>query len=151
MSVKDITWNGAVIPAGTTFFLNAYAANHDASHFARPEDFDPERYLKNTESDESATEGTPHYGYGAGSRMCPGTHLANRELYTAMLRLIVGFHILPGKNPHERPVLDALGANAIPNSQTLDPKPFKCGFKARDPEALERWIRRSEERTSGLQ
>src|ERR1700710_513615 len=83
-SIKDIKYEDAVIPAGTTFYMNAYAADYDETHFESPFEFNPDRYL----SDESSSfTGTPHYGYGAGSRMCVGSHLANRELYTAFLRL----------------------------------------------------------------
>ena len=28
-SIADITYNGATIPAGTPFFMNMWAANHD--------------------------------------------------------------------------------------------------------------------------
>jgi phenylacetate 2-hydroxylase len=33
-SIRDIEWNGVRIPAGTTFYMNAYAADYDATHFA---------------------------------------------------------------------------------------------------------------------
>ena len=143
VSIKDIVWNGAVIPAGTTFYMNAYAADYDPTHFSHPERFDPERYLEDT-------AGTPHYGYGAGSRMCVGSHLANRELYTAFVRLISAFEFVPPRDGRDEPVLDCLEANAIPTSLTLEPKGFKVGFKPRDRGALERWIRESEERTREL-
>jgi len=104
-----------------------------------------ERYLHNPEG-----SGTPHYAYGAGSRMCAGSHLANRELYTAFIRLFLGFHVLPPKEAKDRPVLDALECNAVPTSLTTDPKAFKCGFKARDGKKLEKWMAESEERTRGL-
>lgn len=48
------------------------------------------------------------------------------------------------------PVLDCLGANAIPTSLTMEPKYFKVGFKPRDRGMLERWIREGEERTRDL-
>jgi len=68
VNIKDISWDGAVIPAGTTFFMNAWAADYDGEHFSRPDEFDPERYL-DPAMDGS---GTPHFGYGAGSRcVCP--------------------------------------------------------------------------------
>ena len=82
--------------------------------------------------------------------MCIGSHLANRELYTAFLRLIVAFEILPAKKEEERPVLDALGCNSRKTSLTTEPKPFKVALRARDEEALGRWIKGSEERTEGL-
>ncbi|KAF2866792.1 phenylacetate hydroxylase [Massariosphaeria phaeospora] len=142
-SIKPIAWRGALIPAGTTFYMNAYAADYDAQHFAQPHTFMPERYL-----DDVA--GTPHYAYGAGSRMCVGSHLGNRELYTAFVRLISAFEFVMPRDTRDAPVLDALEANALPTSLTLEPKYFKVGFKPRDRALLETWIRESEERTRGL-
>jgi len=82
--------------------------------------------------------------------MCVGSHLANRELYTAFIRLISAFHILPPKDKRDEPVLDALECNAIKTSLTTEPKKFKVGFRARDPERLRDWIRGSDERTRDL-
>ncbi|KAF3396027.1 Phenylacetate 2-hydroxylase [Penicillium rolfsii] len=144
-STKDIEWNGSTIPAGTTFFMNAWAADYDADHFDQPEKFIPERYLELGEA-----SGTPHYGYGAGSRMCAGSHLANRELYTAFLRLITAFKMHPAKVAEDRPILNAIDCNAIPTALTTEPKPFKVGFTARDPQKLEQWIAESDERTKDL-
>lgn len=150
-STKDITWEGSVIPAGTSFYMNAYAAHYDESHFKSAYDFNPERYLADKSKDDaSAVGGTPHYGYGAGSRMCIGSHLANRELYTAFLRLITAFEILPPKLEEDKPILDALECNALPTSLTVEPKPFKVGLKVRDQEALASWITESEDRTKDL-
>ncbi|KAF2019014.1 cytochrome P450 phenylacetate hydroxylase-like protein [Aaosphaeria arxii CBS 175.79] len=145
VSIKDIEWQGAIIPAGTTFYMNAYAADYDPDHFANPHTFDPERYLNVPDG-----AGTPHYGYGAGSRMCVGSHLANRELFTAFVRLISAFEFTPPKDPRDEPVLDCLEANSIPTSLTMEPKYFKVGFKPRDRAKLEKWIRESEERTKDL-
>ncbi|PVI05968.1 cytochrome P450 phenylacetate hydroxylase-like protein [Periconia macrospinosa] len=145
VSIKPIEWQGATIPAGTTFYMNAYAADYDESHFKDPHTFNPDRYL-----DVPDGAGTPHYGYGAGSRMCVGSHLANRELFTAFVRLISAFEFTPPKDPRDEPVMDCLEANAIPTSLTLEPKYFKVGFKPRDRGLLEKWIRESEERTREL-
>ncbi|KZZ92616.1 Cytochrome P450 [Ascosphaera apis ARSEF 7405] len=146
VNLKEITWNGAVIPPGTTFFMNAWAANHDPTHFDKPEIFNPERYLL----DKSESAGTPHYAFGAGLRMCAGSHLANRELYTAFIRLIVAFQMVPAQNRADDPVLDALEASLNKTALTLDPKPFKVGFRARDPVKLQEWIKASEENTKHL-
>lgn len=114
-------------------------------HFKDPQSFIVERYLDQTEG-----SGTLHYAYGAGSRMCAGSHLANRELYTAFIRLISAFHIVPPQNPDDLPILDALECNALPTGLTTEPKPFKCGFKVRDLERLNAWIAASDERTKDL-
>lgn len=82
--------------------------------------------------------------------MCAGSHLANRELYTAFMRLIVAFHIDPPKDPKDLPILDCLGCNAVPTSLTTDPKPFKLGLRARDLGKLKGWLAESEELTAHL-
>lgn len=110
-----------------------------------PDRFIPERYL-----DVGEGSGTPHYGYGAGSRMCAGSHLANRELYTAYIRLITAFTMHPARDPADRPILDAIECNAIPTALTTEPKPFKVGFKPRDASKLQQWIAESDERTKEL-
>lgn len=145
-SIRDIQWEQATIPAGTTFYMNAYAADYDSGHFEDPHSFLPERYLGNT----SNGGGTPHLGYGAGSRMCIGSHLANRELYTAFLRLISAFEIKPSSDRRDWPILDALDCNAFKTSLTTEPKKFKVSFKARHLPQLEQWIAGSEDRTKDL-
>ncbi|TGO59513.1 hypothetical protein BOTNAR_0161g00240 [Botryotinia narcissicola] len=126
-SIKDIEYNGATVPAGTTFYMNAWAADYDPKHFKSPNTFSVERYLDNLEGG-----GTPHYAYGAGSRMCAGSHLANRELFTAFIRLFTAFQIVAPRDPKDRPILDALECYAVKTSLTTDPYPFKVGFKVRD-------------------
>ncbi|KAF5010523.1 hypothetical protein FDECE_3340 [Fusarium decemcellulare] len=143
-SIKDIPYNDTVIPAGTTFFMNAYAADYDEARFKSPYEFLPERFIDDKEI------GTPHYGYGAGSRMCAGSHLANRELFTAYIRLITAFEVLPPKNDEDFPVMDAIECSANPTSLTTDPKPFKVGLKVRDEAKLREWVTEAEERTRGL-
>ncbi|KAJ4118874.1 hypothetical protein NW768_010612 [Fusarium equiseti] len=144
VNIKDIPYKGATIPAGTTFFMNAYAADYDEARFANPREFNPERYLDDKEI------GTPHYAYGAGSRMCAGSHLANRELYTAFIRLITAFEIMPPKETKDMAIMDPIECNAVPTSLTTDPKPFKVGLKARSESRLREWIAAAEERTKDL-
>ena len=82
--------------------------------------------------------------------MCAGSHLANRELYTAFLRLITAFEMRPAKDPTERPILNAIECNATPTALTTEPKPFKVRFVPRDPQKLKQWIEESDERTRDL-
>ena len=82
--------------------------------------------------------------------MCVGSHLANRELYTAFIRIISAFRIRPGKEEADKPVLDALECNSIPTSLTTEPKRFKVGFEVRDTEKLQQWIKASDERTKDV-
>ncbi|KAJ6785199.1 hypothetical protein PWT90_01610 [Aphanocladium album] len=143
-NIKDIPYENSVIPAGTTFFMNAYAADYDEDRFKMADQFIVERFLNDTEV------GTPHYAYGAGSRMCAGSHLANRELFTAYIRIISAFQLSEADDPADRPVMHCLDCNNTPTSLTLDPKPFKMKLKPRDEARLKQWIAESEERTKDL-
>ncbi|KAL7905009.1 putative cytochrome P450 phenylacetate 2-hydroxylase [Trichoderma velutinum] len=146
-SIKDIAYKGATIPAGTTFLMNMWAANHDVNQFKSPMEFMPDRFM----GIPTAGAGTQHYGYGAGTRMCAGSHLANRQLYVVFTRLILAFRIQETKSVKDRPILDTIDCNAVPTSMVTQPKPFKVMFVPRDLKKLERWISSSLERTAHLQ
>lgn len=123
---------------------NSWAANYDDAHFQSPYIFNPDRYLKEAGDTEART---PHYGFGAGSRMCIGSHLANREIYTIFTRLILSFEFLPAVDAGEAPILDALECGAIKTAMALQPKPFKVKVKPRNTEMLNQCIKESDERT----
>jgi phenylacetate 2-hydroxylase len=79
--------------------------------------------------------------------MCAGSHLANRELFTAYIRLITAFEITPGRDPKDAPIMDPIECNKVATSLTTDPKPFKVGVKPRNEFLLRKWIVEAEERT----
>ena len=139
-SIHDIDYNGCTIPAGTSFYMNAFAGDYDADHFEDPYTFNPERYLH-------GVDGTPHYAYGAGSRMCAGAHLANRELYTFFIRLITAFRILEARDGKSRASLNAMEANACTTALVAEPKMFKCRFEIRNKDDLDGWLESSRNRT----
>jgi phenylacetate 2-hydroxylase len=145
-SVKPILYNGATIPSGTPFFMNMWAANHDPSHFLYPHNFVPERFIDLKEEGG----GTQHFAYGAGTRMCAGVHLANRELYAVFTRLILAWRFLPTRDESMTPVLDSIECNAVPTSFVTQPRPFKVRMVPRDEGRLREWIEESLERTKGL-
>lgn len=82
--------------------------------------------------------------------MCAGSHLANRELYTAYIRLITAFQILPPRKQADAPIIDAIECNSVPTSLTTDPKPFKVGLKARNETKLKQWLAEAADRTKDL-
>ncbi|EXJ84301.1 3-hydroxyphenylacetate 6-hydroxylase [Capronia epimyces CBS 606.96] len=84
-TVRDVMYNGHTIPSGSVIFLNAWACNMDPEVWSDPEVFRPERWLEVPDA--------PLFTYGLGYRMCAGSLLANREMYTIYLRLLSAFEI----------------------------------------------------------
>ncbi|KAF2240058.1 putative cytochrome P450 phenylacetate hydroxylase [Viridothelium virens] len=123
-TIKDITYEGKLIPAGTTIFLNAWACNMDPEVWSDPEVFNPERWLE--------TPDAPLFTYGLGYRMCAGSLLANRELYLVFLRMLSSFELVKSDNVDTRPV----EGSADPTSLVTMPKRYNVIFKPRDEKKL---------------
>ncbi|KAL7905164.1 cytochrome P450 [Trichoderma velutinum] len=123
-SVKDLPYQGTVIPKGTMVFLNAWACNMDDKVWTDPEVFRPERWLEQPDA--------PLFTYGVGYRMCAGSLLANRELYLVFIRLLNSFYIKKHDDVDCHPVT----GNADPKSLVALPPRFKSYFVPRNDTAL---------------
>lgn len=95
---QDDWVDGYLLPKGTTVIINAWGMQHDAARFKNPNIFDPDHFEGCTklapELANGAWEERDHYGYGAGRRLCPGIHLAERNLFLAMAKLLWAFEML---------------------------------------------------------
>ena len=70
---RAVTFHGVEIAAGAPMLFGITAANHDGSVFADPHRFDPDR-----------ANNHQHLSFGHGAHFCIGSHLARRELETAV-------------------------------------------------------------------
>lgn len=123
-----------------------WAANHDPEQFKSPMDFVPDRFVGVSE----IGGGTQHFAYGAGTRMCAGVHLANRQLYAIFTRLILAFHVKQTTDPMMHPELDTIECNSVPTSMVTQPKPFQVYLAPRDQSTLTRWLAESKARTAEI-
>ncbi|KAJ5112972.1 hypothetical protein N7456_001506 [Penicillium angulare] len=123
-SIRDITYQGTVIPKGTVFFLNAWACNMDPDVWTDPEEFRPERWLEQPDA--------PLFTYGMGYRMCAGSLLANRELYLVFMRTLNSFRI----EPHDTTDWHPVRGNSDPASLVAIPQRYKVRFVPKDETAL---------------
>lgn len=129
-TVQDIVWDGARIPAKTMILINAQAANHDVDHFGpSASTFNPERWLTEEKS-SSAAQGLQHFSFGAGSRACSGQIIAQRLLYTALLRLITSYRIVASET--EPPNTDYVEYNQFKTALVAIPRDFKVRLIPRD-------------------
>lgn len=141
-SIREITYQGIVIPKGTVFFLNAWACNMgnfddtilrhlhanvesaDPDVWTDPEEFRPERWLEQPDA--------PLFTYGMGYRMCAGSLLANRELYLVFMRTLNSFRIEPHDDTDWHPVR----GNSDPTSLVAIPQRYKVRFVPKNVTAL---------------
>jgi cytochrome P450 len=69
---KDATWAGVPIPGGSEVIFGITSGNRDASVYADPDRFDPDRKPANILS------------FGHGLHFCLGSHLARREMEVSL-------------------------------------------------------------------
>lgn len=136
-SGPDDTINGMHIPKGSTIILNVWGLHHDPMRFPSPEVFDPGRYTGRTllapEYAASADfENRDHYGYGSGRRICPGIHLAERNLFLAISKLLWAFSFAEKQNELGEVIpVDVDAATGYSEGFLHCPKPFDCEIKPR--------------------
>jgi hypothetical protein len=70
-----------------------------------------------------------HVSYGAGRRICPGMHLAEKSLYLNISRILWGFNIR--KRRVDGKEVDS-NDKMVPGWMTI-PQPFECDITIRSP------------------
>lgn len=98
VSTQEIVYEGMRIPKGARIHLNAWAIQHDPARHPDPERFWPQRYMDDsltTAQSINLADATQrdHFAFGAGRRVCPGVHVAERSLGIAIMRILWGFDI----------------------------------------------------------
>ena len=131
----DDWYDGMLIPKGSTVFLPTWALHHTEKVYENEDDFIPDRYLGFTKlaNDYAGSpnwEGRDHYGYGAGRRICPGIHMAERSQWRICAKLLWAFDITQAVDP-------ATGAPIPIDTQAYTPgiaqfpKPFRVAITPR--------------------
>ncbi|KAF1982433.1 putative cytochrome P450 [Aulographum hederae CBS 113979] len=146
-TVTDVVWeNGAVIPAKTMVLVNAQAGNHDVSHFGpTASTFNPSRFHPTSPSYTA----DPHLSFGAGARACSGQLIANRLLYTALLRLLSVYKIIASDS--EPPNTDYVDYNQFKSALVAIPRDFRVRLVRREEkeDVVGEVLREAAERTKG--
>lgn len=127
-TLKSVSFGGMLIPANTTVIMNNYAANHDPSVFDEPFVFKPTRWL---DDQGNLIKSKFHFSFGAGSRKCAGNHLAMKEMYTLLCRIILLFHIRELSDSFYHMDLDPFAGNLCPNATSFEPREFRVSLQPR--------------------
>lgn len=134
------SYKGYVIPAGAGVMNNVWAINMDPERSPNPRKFDPSRYeddhlgLYDSASNPDGAK-RDHFTFGAGRRICPGIHVAERSLFLAMSRLLWAFDITPAKDSNGNPILP--DQDKLTQGFVCMPEPYPAKITPRSPERAE--------------
>jgi cytochrome P450 len=135
--IQDDEYKGYLIPKGAGVLNNVWAIGMDPKRHPNPRVFNPDRYKDDVQSfGDAAASPDPAkrdaFTFGAGRRICPGIHVAERSLFLGMAGILWAFTIKPAKDPH--------GNEIIPNADRLTqgfvcmPEPFPASITPRSNE-----------------
>ncbi|KAF5313818.1 hypothetical protein D9619_013039 [Psilocybe cf. subviscida] len=131
MATDDDVYQGYFIPKGTIILGNAWAILHDEKVFEDPEEYRPERYLKDGQLNLGVRQ--PEISaFGFGRRICPGRFMSDNTLFSIVSSTLHAFNITPS--------LDEKGAPAklsvkMTSGLISYPEPFTVNIKPRSTSA----------------
>jgi len=127
---QDEEFQGYLLPKGTTIMPNIWAMGRDERDFPSAEDFMPERFLsedgKSLRTDVPGR--SPSLAFGFGRRICPGYHLAEANIFAAVVSILWSSTISRAEGSKIE-WLEPLGVHR--------PKDFPIDVKPRFPGAVE--------------
>ncbi|RPD52912.1 cytochrome P450 [Lentinus tigrinus ALCF2SS1-7] len=127
LSMEEDEYQGYRIPKGSIVVSNIWAYSRDPRHYTDPEEFRPERFLKDGQLDHSVLDpGMIAFGYGR--RICPGKHFAERTLFTLLSSILHTFWVSAPTDEN---------GNAVPVNMKMTlgvisyAEPFECNIVPR--------------------
>ncbi|KAH7311321.1 putative cytochrome P450 [Stachybotrys elegans] len=133
--LQEDYYMGFRLPKGAALMNNVYTIHRDPDRYPRPHEFDPDRFKDDRQSSYDAAVNSDvsqrdHFSFGAGRRICPGMHVADRNLFLGISRLLWAFEF-------KRP-LDDKGEEIVPDPSKasqgflIHPLPFEAVIVPRD-------------------
>ncbi|KAL2133003.1 hypothetical protein VTI74DRAFT_3041 [Chaetomium olivicolor] len=107
---QDDWYDGYLIPKDAGVLNNVWAINMDPARAPEPRRFNPDRYKDDFQSlaDAAANPDASkrdQFTFGAGRRICPGIHVAERSLFLGVSRMLWAFDITPATDKDGNPII----------------------------------------------
>ncbi|MGB7655008.1 MAG: cytochrome P450 [Novosphingobium sp.] len=101
-ALKDFTFGGYRIPAGTGVGISPSSVHMDAEHWAEPKQFNPLRFTAEEVARRHKYAWVP---FGGGAHMCLGLHFAYMQIKVLMAQILTRYsiEIEPGYQPQWQP------------------------------------------------
>ncbi|CAG7785858.1 unnamed protein product [Allacma fusca] len=117
-ATEDVTFHDYRIPKDTMLLSNLYGINHDPEIWQDPENFRPERFMK----EDSQQKRKLLHTFSVGRRICPGDRIARDEIFMFITGILQKF--------------DIKFTSVIPSLEgefgfVRHPKPFEVTFSSR--------------------
>jgi cytochrome P450 len=133
--MQEESYMGFRLPKGAALLNNVYTIHSDPDRYPNPDVFNPDRFKDDLQNSYDAAVNPDvskrdHFSFGTGRRICPGIHVADRNLFLGISRLLWAFEF-------KRP-LDASGKEVVPDPSKatqgflIAPLPFKAVIKPWD-------------------
>lgn len=122
-------YDGYFIPKGVSVFSNTWAMTHDPRKYPSPDEFKPERFLR---EDGSLTSDTMSMIFGWGRRICPGRHVAEASAWIAIVNFLAFFSAHKALDEHG---MDIPIVPKFSTGFTIHPETFPCRIIPRFPDA----------------
>ncbi|KAE8378183.1 cytochrome P450 [Aspergillus bertholletiae] len=156
-SLSQDEWiDGKHLPKGATVFINGWALHHDERRYPNHDVFDPDRYagytrLASEYAVSSDYENRDHYNYGTGRRLCPGVHLAERNLFLGISKLLWAFNFEKEIDGNGNPVEpDTDPVSGYSEGFIISAKPFPCRVSPRSDKRQETIMREYQQAESDV-
>ncbi|XP_006455053.1 hypothetical protein AGABI2DRAFT_187530 [Agaricus bisporus var. bisporus H97] len=124
MTTSEDVYDGYYIPKGAIVLTNIYAMLHDEDAYPEPEEFKPERFIKNGVLRDDVPDPEAIATFGFGRRICPGSHIALPFIHLIAASILCLFDILPEVDADGNPI--NVVPKFAPSSVTSEPLPFPC-------------------------
>ncbi|KAG1179338.1 hypothetical protein G6F70_001106 [Rhizopus microsporus] len=136
---KDIVYKDCLIPKDTLIIASVSILNYRADMLKNADEFIPERYIEDTRSISACnsmhTTKRTDITFGFGRRTCPGSYLAEREMFSMLIELISKCTIKPILSSKGTPIYPKLD-EYIDETVIAPPAQFKVRLIKREKEVV---------------